>query len=168
MAEARRRSAFTYLELMAVMGATIIVAVLAHTAYRTYRVRAQVAEGIRFAADLIPPVTEHFRRYGEVPAEVSTPLPAPGAAVPGNAVVESIDVIDGRIDVVYGGHADAVIAGRRLSLTPYETADAHVVWLCGNRAPGPGLMPLGFSGGGRQAAPIATAIAPRYLPRDCR
>ena len=132
--------------------------------YRTYRVRAEVAEGIAFAAELIPPVTEHFRRYGEVPAEV----PSPAATVPGKTVVEAVEVVDGRIDVIYGGRASPAIAGRRLSLTPYETADAHVVWICGNRAPGPGLMPLGFAGGGRQAVPIATAIEARYLTRDCR
>jgi hypothetical protein len=164
MAEAGRRSAFTYVELIAVLGATSIVVALAYSVYRTYRVRAQVAEGIALAAELIPPVTEHFRRYGEVPAEVASP----SAGVPGKSVVEAIDVVDGRIDVTYGGRADRVIAGRRLSLTPYETADAHVVWICGNRAPGPGLMPLGFAGGGRQAVPIATAIEARYLTRDCR
>ena len=159
-----RRSAFTYVELVAVVGATSIAVALAHSVYRTYRVRAEVATGIALATELIPPITEHFRRYGEVPAEVSSPA----AAVPENTVVEAIDVVDGRIDVVYGGRADPVIAGRRLSLTPYETADAHVVWLCGDRAPGPGLMPLGFAGGGRQAVPIATTIEARYLTRDCR
>ena len=164
MAEAGHRSAFTYLELVTVVGATTIVVALAVSVYRTYRVRAQVAEGIAVAAELIPPVTAHFRRYGEVPADV----PSPGTAAPGSAVVEAIDVVDGRIDVVYGGRADSAIAGRRLSLTPYETADAHVVWLCGSRAPGPGLMPLGFASGGRQAVPMDTAIASRYLTRDCR
>ena len=167
MAQARRRSAFTYVELIAVVGATSIVVALVLSVYRTYRVRAQVAEGIASAAQLIPPVTEHFQRYREVPAEIPVPA-ASRVGAPGNTVVEAIDVVDGRIDVVYGGRADAAIAGRRLSLTPYETADAHVVWICGSRAPGPGLMPLGFAGGGRQAVPIATAIAPRYLTRDCR
>ena len=162
MAQAGRRSAITYVELVAVVGATSIVVALAYSVYRTYHVRAQVAEGIALAAELIPPVTEYFRRHGEVPAEV----PSPPAS--GNTVVEAIDVVDGRIDVVYGQLADPAIAGRRLSLTPYETADAHVVWICGDRAPGPGLMPLGFAGGGRQAVPIATAITPRYLTRDCR
>jgi hypothetical protein len=127
-----------------------------------------VAEGIAVAAELIPPITEHFRRYGEVPAEVPTSPSLHGLALPGNTVVEEIDVVDGRIDVVYGGGAHSVIAGRRLSLTPYETADAHVIWICGNRPPGPGLMPLGFAGGGRQAVPMATAIDTRYLTRDCR
>jgi hypothetical protein len=164
---AARRSAFTYVELVAVVSATMIAVALAYSVYRTYRVRAQVAEGVALAAQLIPDVTEHFRRYGEVPAEAPTPS-SPVAAVPGNTVLEAIEVVDGRIDVFYGRHADPAIAGRRLSLTPYETADAQVVWICGNRAPGPGLMPLGFAGGGRQTIPIATAIAPRYLTRDCR
>ena len=164
MAQAGRRSAFTYAELIAVVSATSIVLALGYSVYRTYRLRAQVAEGIAYAAELIPPVTEHFRRYGEVPADV----PRPAAAERENSIVEAIDVVDGRIDVIYGGRADSAIAGRQLSLIPYETADAHVVWICGNRAPSPGLMPLGFAGGGRQAVPIATAIEPRYLTRDCR
>ena len=75
---------------------------------------------------------------------------------------------DGRIDIIYGGQADSAIAGRRISLTPYETAAPDIVWLCGNEIPEPGLQPLGFAGGGCQARQIPTTIEARYLPPACR
>jgi hypothetical protein len=70
--------------------------------------------------------------------------------------------------VLYGAQADPSIAGRRISLTPYETVEGSVVWLCGNETPGPGLKPLGFAGGTRQAAQIPTTIEARYLSGPCR
>jgi hypothetical protein len=82
--------------------------------------------------------------------------------------VESVTIVAGRIDVLYGAQADPSIAGRRISLTPYETADGSVVWLCGNATPGPGLKPLGFAGGSRQAANVRTTIEARYLSGPCR
>jgi type IV pilus assembly protein PilA len=159
----RHRSAFTLGELGAVLAATGVVTALAYSAYRTYAVRSEVSEGVVLASDLIPTVTELFRRHGEVPATVD---PAP--ARERSPFVESLSVVDGRIDVVYGGQADPAIAGRRISLTPYETVDRHVVWICGNEIPGPGLEPLGFADGGRRAAQIPTTIETRYLSEPCR
>ena len=165
MSTARRRSAFTFGELGAVLAATSIVAALAYSAYRTSAVRSEVGEGIALANELIPAVTEAFLRHGEVPATLDARLAHPADASP---FVESVTIVDGRIDVLFGGQADSSIAGRRISLTPYETVDRHVVWLCGNEAPGPGLEPLGFAGGSRQAARIPTTIEARYLSGDCR
>jgi len=85
-----------------------------------------------------------------------------------STVVASVTIVDGRIDVLYGSLADPALAGRQISLTPYETVDRHVVWTCGNRVPGPGLEPLGFAGGGRTAVQLPTTIEPRYLSRSCR
>jgi hypothetical protein len=84
------------------------------------------------------------------------------------ALVESVEIVDGRIDILFGSRADGAIAGRRISLTPYETADMEIVWICGNQAPGPGLAPLGFASGGRQAAQLPTTIEARYLRPECR
>jgi type IV pilus assembly protein PilA len=164
----RRLSAFTLSELGAVLAATGIVAALAYSVYRTYTVRSEVSEGIALANDLIPAVTEFFRRHGEVPANLEAPVPHSGTDREGSPFVESITVVDGRIDVLYGGQADPAIAGRRISLTPYETVDRNVVWLCGNEIPGPGLEPLGFAGGSRRTVQVPTTIEGRYLPGPCR
>jgi hypothetical protein len=158
----RHRSAITIGELLATLAATSIVVALAGSAYRTYAVRKEVGAGIALANELIPAVTERFLRHGEAPVELPADLQR------ANPLVESVTVVDGRIDVLYSGNADPSIAGRRLSLTPYETVERSVVWLCGNAIPGPGLEPLGFSGGGRQAIPIATTIEMRYLSGPCR
>ena len=165
MNTARRRSAFTLAELGAVLAATSVVAALAYSAYRTYAVRKEVNAGIALANELIPAVTEFFHRHGEVPATLEPPAAHSEHASP---FVESVTIDAGRIDVLYGAQADPSIAGRRISLTPYETAQGHVVWLCGNETPDLGLEPLGFAGGGRQAAQIPTTIEARYLSGPCR
>jgi hypothetical protein len=162
-----RRSAFTLGELGAVVAATGIVIAVGYSAYNTYRVKHEVAEGITVASELIPAVTEFFLRHGEVPAQRDLTYPI-GSALTSSAVVGSVTVIDGRIDVLYGPLADPAIAGQQLSLMPYETVDRHVVWICGNRVPGPGLEPLGFAGGGRKAVQLSTTIEPRYLSSSCR
>ncbi len=162
-----RRSAFTLGELAAVVAATGIVIAAGYSAYNSYRVTHEVAEGITVASELIPAVTEFYHRHGEVPSQPELAYPA-GTALASSAVVGSVTVVDGRIDVLYGPQADPAIAGRQISLTPYETVDRHVVWICGNRMPGPGLELLGFAGGGRRAAQISTPIEPRYLPPSCR
>jgi type IV pilus assembly protein PilA len=165
MSTARSQSAFTLAELGAVLAATSIVAALAYSAYRTYAVRKEVSAGIALANELIPAVTELFHRHGEVPATLEPSLAHAEHASP---FVESVTIVAGRIDVLYGAQADPSIAGRRISLTPYETVDRNVVWLCGNETPEPGLKPLGFAGGSRQAAQTPTTIEARYLSGSCR
>ena len=83
-------------------------------------------------------------------------------------MIESIDVANGRVGVRFAAGADAALAGRTLFLTPFETASREVVWVCGNRLPGPGLNTLGFAFGGRRPVQLVTAIEPRYLPSTCR
>jgi Tfp pilus assembly protein PilE len=161
----RSRSAFTLGELAATLAATGIVVALGYSAYRTYTLRNEVNEGIAAANELIPAVTEFFHRHGEVPATLEAQATHSGRTSP---FVESLTIVDGRIEVLYGAQADSSIAGRRLSLTPYETAEGNVVWLCGNEIPSPGLKPLGFAGGSRQAAQIPTTIEARYLSGPCR
>jgi pilin len=84
------------------------------------------------------------------------------------AYVDNVEVVDGRIDLRFGRAADSAIAGQVLSLTPFETADLEVVWVCGSAVPDVGLHPLGFSGGFRQAVQAPTSIERRYLPPECR
>jgi hypothetical protein len=164
---AARRSAFTLGELAAVVVATGIVIAAGYSAHDTYRIKREVAEGVAAGSGLIALITELYHRHGEVPTPRELTHPA-GTALTSSTVVGSMTVVDGRIDVLYGPLADPAIAGRQISLMPYETVDRHLVWICGNRTPSPGLEPLGFAGGGRQAAPLATTIERRYLPESCR
>lgn len=164
----RDRRGFTLIELVALLALTAIVAALACSAYRTYAVRGQVQQGLETAAALQRPVVQAFRRHGEVPAtalEAGVPEMASPAVPPS---VESVIVRNGRIDILYADDASPAIAGRKLSITPYETASSDVLWICGNEVPDPGLSPLGFAGGGRQAEPASTTIEARYLPPACR
>jgi hypothetical protein len=168
-----RRSAFTLGEFAAVVLATGVVAAAGHVAHDSYRVKGEVAEGIIVASKLIPAVTEFFHRHGEAPTERELTYPAGTASdsstgLASSTIVGSVTVVDGRIDVLFGPMANRAIAGRQISLTPYETVDRHVVWVCGNRLPGPGLEPLGFAGGGRLAERLSTTIEPRYLSTSCR
>jgi ribosome modulation factor len=82
--------------------------------------------------------------------------------------VDHVEVVRGRVDIRFGRNADDAIAGRTLSLTPFETADQRIVWLCGNKLPGPGLQPLGFAGGAAEPVQMLTLIEVRFLPPSCR
>lgn len=157
---------FTVIELALVIAVTTVVGALGYSAWRTHSVREQVAEGVAGANALKESVARSFHDKGEVPTAIEAHvLPAAGHT---GRFVASMTVENGRIDLVYGGEADAAIAGRRLSLTPYETAVPEIVWLCGNEIPGPGLNPLGFSGGGPQTQQVPTTLEARFLPPTCR
>jgi type IV pilus assembly protein PilA len=167
-AYAGRDAGYSVIELVVVIAITGLVAALGVSAYRTYSIRAEVAQGIELAGVLKPRVVAAFKRDGEAPANWHATGAPEHTKVPHDAYVESLAVADGRIDVTFGRKASEAIAGRRLSLTPYETAGLAVIWVCGNEIPEPGLKPLGFAGGGRQAVQIATTVEPRYLPSTCR
>jgi len=162
----RRSAGFTVIELVLALAATFIVAAVAVSALRTHWIRAQIASGVQLASPWRSMVELKFRDSGIVPSTWDD-LNA-GSARISSIYVETLEVENGRIDVVFGDEAASPIAGRRVSLTPYETADQKIVWLCGNDTPGPGLEPLGFASGGPQPARIASTIAPRYLPPVCR
>jgi Tfp pilus assembly major pilin PilA len=166
-ARAMRRSAgFTVIELVLAAIATLIVAAVIVSAFRTHFVRAQVASGVQLASPWRSMVELRFRDSGTVPRTWAD-LKAASANI-SSIYVETVEVEHGRIDIIFGDGAASPIAGRRVSLTPYETADQEIVWICGNGVPGPGLEPLGFASGGPQPTQIAATVAPRYLPPVCR
>jgi hypothetical protein len=139
---------------------------VAMSAFQTYTVRQQIAASVVLAAPTQDHVARAFRRTGMPPADTAEAgLPPHHSA---GDYVRSVTVVDGRVDLAFGGAASAAIVDRVLSLTPFETADEKIVWICGNRSPGMGLRPLGFAGGARQAVQIASTIDERYLPTGCR
>jgi type IV pilus assembly protein PilA len=157
---------FTLVELALVVAITMLMAMLAISAYRTYKVRNQVATGIAVSIPAQDRVIEAFRRWGTPPANAKAAGVSKGPT--GTLFVETLDVVNGRIDVRFSAAAYDAIAGKTLSLTPFETADQEVVWLCGSELPGVGLNPLGFASGSPQAVQVPTGIEARYLPSSCR
>jgi pilin len=117
-------------------------------------VRARVAAAFKTTG--IPPADRHAAGLFEP------------ATVEDADLVDSIEVADGRIAITFSPRADSAIAGQTLYLTPFETADLDVVWVCGNKAAGLGLKPLGFAAGGPELPRLPTAIDSRFLPPECR
>ncbi|MDX1403161.1 MAG: pilin [Woeseiaceae bacterium] len=158
-----RKRGFTLIELMIVIAIIAVLASLAVSAYQTYTVRAQVSEGINFAAGAKGPVVDAYTNAGVAPANRAAAGLTPLASDSRGSYVASVAIVDGRIDIAFGGplaHPD--IVGQTLSLTPYETADNTVVWRCGNAAV-PAGVPL--NGGAPHLGPT---LEPRYLPANCR
>lgn len=159
----QRCRGFTVIELMIVMAIIGILASLAVSAYQTYTVRAQVSEGINFAAAAKDPIIEAYTNGGIAPVNRAASGLTPLATDARGSYVSSVEVIDGRIDITFGGplaHQD--IIGASVSVTPYETADNTFVWRCGNAS-----VPVGtpLNGGAPHKAPTLDV---RYLPAECR
>jgi type IV pilus assembly protein PilA len=159
---------FTQLEAVVVLAATLLVVALVVTAVRTYFVRAEIAESVALAKYAQDQVTRAFRRTGTPPADSASAGVSDDHLDVAIRYVAETRVTDGRIDLVFGPEANAALEGRTLSLTPFETADQQVVWICGAKEPGVGLKPLGFAAGGPLALQMPTTIEPRYLPPACR
>ena len=141
-----------------------ILASLAVSAYQTYTVRAQVAEGISMATSAKTPVMDAFNNDGEPPAgRVESGMSAAATDTRGKYVAQ-VDVIDGRVEVTFGGDVHADIFGDTISFTPYTTGNT-IIWRCGSAAAPAGAL---LSGGGTTTAHLAPTVSERYLPSSCR
>ena len=141
-----------------------ILASLAVSAYQTYTVRAQIAEGLNMAAGAKTPVVDAYLQDGVAPANRTAAGMSANPTDTAGGYVSAVDVEDGRIEVTFGGpEAHAAIAGQTLYVTPYEVAGrSSITWRCGAaNAPAGGLL----NGGIAHAAPT---VDQRYLPSTCR
>jgi type IV pilus assembly protein PilA len=158
---------FTRIEAVVVVGVTALLGAAGVSSLRTHLVRIEIAESVELARYARDRVARTFRRTGTPPADAAD-AGLSMLDIEGGPYIAETRIVDGRIDLVFGADANQAIAGRTLSLTPFETADRQVVWSCGSASPGLGLKPLGFAGGSRQPARATTTIEPRYLPASCR
>ncbi len=159
----RRCRGFTLIELMIIVAIIGVLASLAVAAYQTYTVRAQISEGINFAAGAKVPIVDAYTNGGVAPANRAATGMTPSPTDSRGSYVSAVEITNGRIDVTFGGplaHPD--IIGQTVSVTPYETADNTVVWRCGSTsAPAGNLLPGG-------AEHLAPSLDVRYLPDNCR
>lgn len=149
------------IELVVVIAIIGILASLAVSAYQTYVVRSQVAEGLNFAANVKSPVVDAYAEDGVPPAGRLEAGLSPAPVDTASSYVSQVDIDHGRIDITFGNEAHADIQGDTLSLTPYATDDT-IAWRCGKAQP-PAGEPLSEETSYRPGG-----IDSRYLPAGCR
>ena len=155
---------FTLIELMIVVAIIGILASMAVSAYQTFTIRGQVAEGVSMAAEAKAPIVDAYNNYGVAPADRRASGMPDDPTTTRGAYVSSVNVIDGRIEITFGGpRAHTAIQGDKLSLMPYETQGNTIVWRCG-AAP----VPAGGSLLTGSSEYVAPTIDSNYLPRVCR
>ena len=163
----KMQQGFTLIELMIVVAIIGILAAIAIPAYQDYTIRAQVSEGLNLAAAAKAAVAEDFLNEGVPPVDRLDAGMSANAADTRGKYVQSVNVANGVITILYGAEANAQINGKTLTLTPYESVDLSVVWRCGN-APAPaGTVELGTAAGAATAW-VAPTVLPQYLPSACR
>ncbi|HET8692076.1 MAG TPA: pilin, partial [Steroidobacteraceae bacterium] len=106
---------FTLIELMIVVAIIGILAAIAIPAYQDYTIRAQVSEGLSLASDIKAGVAEFMAQTGDWPVDLEEAgLGSAAAEDKAGRYVESIDVSNGTIQIVYGKDVNSKVDGKQL------------------------------------------------------
>lgn len=162
----KQNHGFTLIELMIVVAIIGILAAMAMSAYQTYVVRTQVAEGVNMAGSAKTPIADAYNMTGEPPADRVAAGMTPAPTDTQGKFVSQVNVVNGRLDVMFGKDAHQDIFGQTLSMTPYLSGTGSVMWRCGTATMPAGTAPM--AGPSTTAAHIAPTIDTRYLPAACR
>ncbi|WP_405227740.1 pilin [Lentisalinibacter sediminis] len=163
----RSQHGFTLIELMIVVAIIGILAAIAVSSYQTYTIRAQVADGLNLAANAKTPIVDAFVNNGTPPSNRLAAGMSANATDTASNYVTAVDVRNGTVEIRYGNRANAAIGGASLFLTPYETGNLGVIWICADANPPDGTAPMGTQAG-NPAFIGDTTVPARYLPTNCR
>ena len=136
-----------------------MVAAIALPAYQEYTIRAQIADGLRYAEPYKAEVASAVAK-GRPLADLDFPDLDPGG--PKSKYVGSVRVVSGAVAIDYGLSANRLIAGKELVLVPGLNERQELVWVCGHANPPPGIT-MAFANYANM-----TGIPDRYLPISCR
>jgi type IV pilus assembly protein PilA len=151
-----------------------ILAAIAIPAYQDYTIRAQVSEGLSLASDIKAGVAEFTAQTGDWPATLIEAGMGASAVLGDKSgrYVESLDVTNGTITILYGRDANSKIVGSSLALQPLVNENGDVVWACGMAiAPRNTFDDSGGSGGGGTVSvgnATITDLNDKHMPASCR
>ena len=142
-----------------------ILASLATSAYQTYTIRAQVAEGVGMAGGAKTPIADAYLNDGVAPADrVAAGMSAAATDTRGN-YVSQVAINNGRIEITFGGPlVNQEISGDTLFMTPYLSDGNTFLWRCGQA----GVPASGSLLNGGVDHDTGGTIEARYLPSVCR
>jgi uncharacterized RDD family membrane protein YckC/Tfp pilus assembly major pilin PilA len=140
-----------------------VFAAIAIPAYQDYTIRTQVTEGLNLAAPIKAAVS-HARIDGAEWEAITTE--SLGSFVRSGKYTAQIDVVSGAIVIEYGNAANKALAGKSISLVPYDSTAGQggrtVIWVCGRAT-----APVGVTAAFPDAEQYTT-VADKFLPRACR
>lgn len=146
--------------VVAAVPVTGVLAAIAIPAYQDYMIRSQVSEGLTSAAAYKAAVAEAAASGTDW--EYITTEALGLNALGQSKYLQSNEVINGAVVLIYGDQANAKIAGGRLVLVPGTTNTGEIVWVCGYGAAPEGVELV------IEDHEQYTDVERKYLPAACR